>query len=52
MVQINRIAKTRNISTEKITTLVNQAIEKPLLGLFGTSRINVLQLNIELDKLK
>ena len=51
LIQINRIAKTRNISPEKITALVNQNIKKPLLGLFGTEIINVLQLNIDLDKL-
>ncbi len=51
-IQINRIAKTRNISEEKINALVQGQIQKPLLGLFGTEKINVLQLNIELDKLK
>ncbi len=51
-IQINRIAKTRNVSEEKINALVETQIQKPLLGLFGTEKINVLQLNIELDKLK
>ncbi len=52
MVQSARIAKTRNLSEEKIKALVTQQIQKPLLGLLGTVKINVLQLNIELDKLK
>ena len=51
-IQIARIAKTRNISEEKLKALVNQHIEKPLLGLFGPEKINVLKLNIELDKSK
>ena len=51
-VQVARIAKTRNISEEKIKALVDQQIQKPLLGLFGTEKVNILQLNIELDKLK
>ena len=51
-VQVARIAKARNISEEKIKALVDQQIQKPLLGLFGTEKINILQLNIELDKLK
>jgi K+-transporting ATPase ATPase C chain len=51
-VQVSRIAKTRNISAEKINALVAQQIQKPLLGLFGPEKVNVLQLNIELDKLK
>ena len=51
-VQVARIAKTRNISEEKINALVAQQIQKPLLGLFGPEKVNVLKLNIELDKLK
>ena len=51
-VQVARIAKTRNISEEKIKELVAQQIQKPLLGLFGPEKVNVLKLNIELDKLK
>ncbi len=51
-VQVNRIAKVRKIAPEKIKALVDLNIEKPLAGLFGTEKINVLALNIELDKLK
>lgn len=51
-VQVKRIAAVRNISEEKIKALVEQHVEKPLLGLFGTEKVNVLQLNIDLDKLK
>lgn len=50
-VQIPRIAKTRNISEEKIRALVEQHIKKPLLGLFGPEKVNVLKLNVDLDKL-
>jgi K+-transporting ATPase ATPase C chain len=50
-VQVARIAKARNISEEKINALVAVQIQKPLLGLFGTEKVNILQLNIELDKL-
>lgn len=52
LVQVPRIAKTRNISDEKLIALVNEHTEKPLLRLFGTSRVNVLKLNIALDNLK
>jgi potassium-transporting ATPase KdpC subunit len=51
-VQAERIAKARNISAEKVKGLIEQQIQKPLLGLLGTEKINILQLNIELDKLK
>jgi potassium-transporting ATPase KdpC subunit len=50
-VQIARISKVRNISEEKIKALVDKHIEKPLLGILGTEKINVLKLNIALDEL-
>jgi K+-transporting ATPase ATPase C chain len=51
-VQVDRVAKVRNISAEQVRALVEKYIEKPLLGLFGTERVNVLQLNIDLDNSK
>src|SRR3982751_4783348 len=51
-IQVKRIAAIRNIPGEKIRALIHQHIQKPLLGLFGTARVNVLQLNIDLDNLK
>jgi K+-transporting ATPase ATPase C chain len=51
-VQVKRIAAVRNIPDTKIKELVKEHIEKPLLGLFGTEKVNVLQLNIDLDNLK
>jgi K+-transporting ATPase ATPase C chain len=51
-VQVKRIAAVRNIPETKIKELVKEHIEKPLLGLFGTEKVNVLQLNIDLDNLK
>jgi K+-transporting ATPase ATPase C chain len=52
MVQVSRIATTRNIPEEKLNALVNEYTEQPLLGLFGTTKVNVLKLNIALDNLK
>lgn len=52
LVQVDRVAKARNISANVLTQLIEKQTEKPLLGMFGPSRVNVLQLNIELDKLK
>jgi K+-transporting ATPase ATPase C chain len=51
-VQVKRIAKIRNISETTIHQLIEQQTEKPLLGLFGTEKINVLKLNLALDNLK
>lgn len=51
-VQANRIAKIRNISEEKVLRLIKENTVEPLLGCLGTEKINVLQLNIALDKIK
>lgn len=51
-VQVRRIAAVRNIPFEKINGLVKKHIEKPFAGLFGTERVNVLQLNNDLNDLK
>ncbi|MCE3074175.1 K(+)-transporting ATPase subunit C [Chryseobacterium gwangjuense] len=50
-VQVKRIAKIRQIDENKIQELIASNTEKPLLGLFGTEKINVLKLNIALDGL-
>jgi K+-transporting ATPase ATPase C chain len=51
LIQVERIAKVRGISKEKIANLVEQNTERPFLGMFGTEKINVLKLNLEIDKL-
>jgi K+-transporting ATPase ATPase C chain len=51
-IQIDRVSKERNINPGKLKELVNTYTVKPLLGLMGTSTINVLQLNVALDHLK
>ncbi|MFZ6664749.1 K(+)-transporting ATPase subunit C [Peijinzhouia sedimentorum] len=50
-IQIKRIAQIRNLEEKEVIELIDRHIEKPLLGLFGTERINVLKLNISLDQL-
>ena len=52
IVQVKRIAAVRKIDESKINSLITQNTEHPLLGLFGPGKINVLKLNIGLDKLK
>jgi K+-transporting ATPase ATPase C chain len=51
-VQAKRISAKRNIPLKDVNELIAKHIEKPLVGLFGTERVNVLQLNIDLDNLK
>lgn len=52
--QVNRIAKARNLTSTQISmlhALIERHTEKPDLGIFGESRVNVLALNLDLDKL-
>ena len=49
--QIPRIAKARNMSTDKLRELVAGHTEGMTLGLFGEPRVNVLELNLALDAL-
>lgn len=48
-IQIPRVAAARHLEPEKLNALVERCTEKPLLGLFGPPKINVLKLNIALD---
>ncbi len=48
--QIPRIAKARNISETNLRKLVAQFTEGRQFGIFGEPRVNVLKLNLELDK--
>lgn len=50
-VQVKRIAAVRGIKEEKLTGLIKNLTEAPVMGLFGPDRINVLKLNIALDNL-
>ncbi len=52
LVQAKRIAAVRKIDESKIDELIQKNTVKPFLGLFGPEKVNVLKLNIELDKLK
>ena len=51
-IQIKRISKIRNIPEANLKQLVISNTEKPMLGLFGPEKINVLKLNLELDNFK
>ena len=53
--QINRIALARGLSEEQkkqLTGLIDRLMEKPQYGIFGCSRVNVLKLNLELEKIE
>jgi len=50
-IQIKRIATVRKLNEKQVAALVEANRQKPLMGLFGPSSINVLKLNIALDML-
>ncbi|PSL30415.1 K(+)-transporting ATPase subunit C [Dyadobacter jiangsuensis] len=52
LVQVERIAKVRNVPAQKLQQLVKEHISGPLMGMFGPAKINVLKLNLALDQLK
>jgi K+-transporting ATPase ATPase C chain len=49
--QAPRVAKARNLSEESVRSLIEQHTTSRTLGLLGESRVNVLELNLDLDKL-
>lgn len=51
-VQVKRVAQARGMDVEEVRRVVDKAVEKPLLGIFGTEKVNVLKLNIALEELK
>ena len=49
--QVPRIAKVRKIAEHKLHELIDKHTEHRQFGVFGNHRINILKLNLELDKL-
>ena len=48
--QIERIAKARGVAPDQIAALVSRHTTSRSLGIFGEPRVNVLELNLELEK--
>ena len=52
LAQVASVAKARGLPVEKVRELVESAIERPALGILGERRVNVLSLNLALDRLQ
>lgn len=51
MIQVERVATARHLPPERVRVLVREHVEPPLLGLLGRTRVNVLRLNLALDRI-
>ncbi len=49
--QVPRVAKARGFSEDRMRTLIEQNTSSRQFGLLGEPRVNILALNLELDKL-
>jgi K+-transporting ATPase ATPase C chain len=48
--QVARVARVRGLNTDAVQTMVTQATQGRQLGVLGEPRVNVLELNLMLDK--
>jgi potassium-transporting ATPase KdpC subunit len=49
--QAPRVAKARNLSVDSVRSLIQRHITSRQFGVLGEARVNVLQLNLDLDKI-
>lgn len=52
VIQVERVARARNLDPAKLHTLIAEHTEGRSMGVFGEPRVNVLKLNLALDQLK
>ena len=49
LLQVGRVARTRNLNPALVRSLVLRNTDRPFLGMFGEPRVNVLKLDLALD---
>jgi K+-transporting ATPase ATPase C chain len=52
LLQARRVSGVRRLPESEVFALVKECTETPALGFFGRARVNVLNLNIRLDRLR
>lgn len=52
LLQAQRVARSRGLSVQVVTGLVESRVEEAELGLLGSERVNVLELNMALDAMQ
>lgn len=51
LIQVQRVAETRHLDPARVKALVEDHADGPVIGFLGSERVNVLELDIALDKL-
>ena len=49
-IQVNRVAEARGVTPDQVREVVLENQDGRVFGFFGEARVNVLELNIELDQ--
>lgn len=52
LLQARRVANQRKVPQTQIEALIRQNTQQPLWGIWGKERVNVLELNLALDRMK